>query len=611
MSGYNYGVPGPEQTYNPQQYQRSPPRRPVAPYARQPATASPPPSYRSDGANGPYAAYSPYASTNPEHDPTVAGGERHPLPSVPQPSGNDDDYYGAGQMSPVPSNPFTHSYSGDSVPASTQQSLHSVSTVGYGYGHDQSMPGGRTPYRGDGYDEYMDPRNIADDGEDGFDLPQRRPRSRFGMAGAAGGAGAGAVGLKAFSNQDASGSYGPVNGGTADAEKSEWLNSQSTGKKKLKWTVGIIIVLVILGAIAGGVAYALLNNDSDSDSNSSNGGGRGSSSAADGVWDKDSPQVQAVMNNKNLHKVFPAMDYTPWNAQYPACLSNMPYQNDVTVDVAVLAQLTPAIRLYGTDCKQTEQVLKGIDLLGLTDTLKVWLGVYIGDNSTTNNRQLEQMYSILDDYPSSHFAGVIVGNEVLYAETVTITELGNQISKVRQGLAKRNIDLPVATADLGDNWTAGLAADSDIVMANVHPFFAGVTPDKAPAWTWTFWKEHDVVLKSNSGGNWPANIISETGWPTEGGNDCGTGAKCTSKTAGAVAGIDELNTFMEGWVCQSMSNTTYFWFEAFDEPWKEVFNDKKTGDFWEPHWGLFDVDRNLKKGVKIPDCGGKTLDTPY
>lgn len=52
-------------------------------------------------------------------------------------------------------------------------------------------------------------------------------------------------------------------------------------------------------------------------------------------------------------------------------------------------------------------------------------------------------------------------------------------------------------------------------------------------------------------------------------------------------------------------------FEAFDEPWKEIFNDPKTGDFWEPHWGLMDVNRNLKQGVKIPDCGGQTIDTPY
>lgn len=43
-------------------------------------------------------------------------------------------------------------------------------------------------------------------------------------------------------------------------------------------------------------------------------------------------------------------------------------------------------------------------------------------------------------------------------------------------------------------------------------------------------------------------------------------------------------------------------FEAFDEPWKHSFD--TTYDKWEPFWGLMDQDRNLKKGLVIPDCGG-------
>jgi exo-beta-1,3-glucanase (GH17 family) len=230
-----------------------------------------------------------------------------------------------------------------------------------------------------------------------------------------------------------------------------------------------------------------------------------------------------------------------------------------------MAQMTPAIRLYGTDCNQTELVLKGIDLLGYNDTVKVWLGVWLANNQTTNTRQLNQMYDILDKYPEDHFAGVIVGNEVLFREDLTITQLANELSKVKSNLSKKGISLPVSTSDLGDDWTQALASDSDIVMSNVHPFFAGVTPDKAPGWTWEFWQTHDVILKAENGANYPTNIISETGWPSQGGNDCGTGAKCATKTEGAIAGIDELNEFMDGWVCQSMANgTTYFWFEAFD-----------------------------------------------
>ena len=61
-----------------------------------------------------------------------------------------------------------------------------------------------------------------------------------------------------------------------------------------------------------------------------------------------------------------------------------------------------------------------------------------------------------------------------------------------------------------------------------------------------------------------------------------------------------MNTYMDNWVCQALANgTNYFWFEAFDEPWKIEFD--TAGENWEDHWGLMDVNRNLKSGV-----GGKS-----
>jgi exo-beta-1,3-glucanase (GH17 family) len=60
--------------------------------------------------------------------------------------------------------------------------------------------------------------------------------------------------------------------------------------------------------------------------------------------------------------------------------------------------------------------------------------------------------------------------------------------------------------------------------------------------------------------NAPKNVISEVGWPSEGGNSCGE-VNCTSSTQGSVAGINEMNRFMADFVCQSMSNgTEYFWY---------------------------------------------------
>jgi exo-beta-1,3-glucanase (GH17 family) len=162
------------------------------------------------------------------------------------------------------------------------------------------------------------------------------------------------------------------------------------------------------------------------------------------------------------------------------------------------------------------------------------------------------------------FKGIIVGHEVLFREDLTKTELIGNITDVRTRIAelakKYNVDdpkLPIALSDLGDNWTADMAVEVDVVMSNVHPFFAGVKVEKAAGWTWSFWNDHDVQL--TAGNDSIKQVIAEVGWPTGGGNDCGD-HDCTTATEGSIAGVTELNQFMEDWICPSMKNgTEYFW----------------------------------------------------
>jgi exo-beta-1,3-glucanase (GH17 family) len=318
--------------------------------------------------------------------------------------------------------------------------------------------------------------------------------------------------------------------------------------------------VVVIAAIVGGVVGGVLNKGGGS---SSGGSGQSASDdeAANGDLGKDSSEIQDLMNNGDLHKVFPGIDYTPWGTQYPLCHKYPPSQNNVTRDIAVLSQLTNNVRIYGTDCNQTEMVLHAIDRLELTD-MKVWLGVWLDTNKTTNRRQLDQLYKVLDDTEDkSIFNGAIIGNEALFRAGPNIataqTNLINYMDEVRKKFDDEGIDMPIATSDLGDNWNPTLAAKADIVMANVHPFFAGVNVDEAASWTWTFWQEHDVMLTK---GTDKKNIISEVGWPSGGGNDCGTDAPCPNDTDGSIAGVDEMNHFMEDWVCQSLDNgTEYFW----------------------------------------------------
>jgi exo-beta-1,3-glucanase (GH17 family) len=549
-----------------------------------------------------------------------------------------------------------------------RDSQSSMSGLGAGAGNvGMATPGVRTPsrsphafgnevYTDDPYQDYgrpqdprlgvVNPNDIEDDGDEGLVYNQRGPRTSMlslngsghrgrdgavaagAVAGAAGAAGVMSAMRNAAPGRNApppGGYYGPVNnastayqgagavGKNASAfdsgsigghdQPSEWLEKQQKGSKKWKWAIAIGVVLLVGAAVALGIVFGVVlkknNGTSGGDNNSQTAAG---DAKANGDLSIDSPEIKGLLNNGNLHKVFPGVDYTPVNTQYPDCLLNPPSQNNVTRDIAVLSQLTNTIRLYGTDCNQTEMTIHAINQLKMQDTVKIWMGVWQDNNATTNKRQLDQMWTILDKYGAKPFKGIIVANEILFRQQMTSWELSQLLSTVRTNLTAKGMTLPVATSDLGNNWTPALAQASDYVMANIHPFFAGVDAKIAAAWTSNFWQTNNgPVFKSDIS----KNIISETGWPTQGGTDCGSDT-VTSCAAGSVAGIDQLNQFMSDWVCSALKNgTQYFWFEAFDEPWKISFD--SPGHNWEDHWGLMDVNRNLKSGVKIPDCGGQTV----
>ncbi|KFY30664.1 hypothetical protein V494_08079 [Pseudogymnoascus sp. VKM F-4513 (FW-928)] len=497
--------------------------------------------------------------------------------------------------------------------------------------------------------QLQDPNAIVDDGDDGLNYVQpphhrnsllslgrssdRLSVSTGGALAAGGAMGAGALGGMAARNGSGSGSgaegasvfSGPGNASTGpgahsafianEREKDSWMAKENKKHKKSMWIAIAIIAFLVIGGTVGGVLGAMLtkkkgggdSKSSDASGASGAGGSAADDTAANGDLTKDSAEIKALLNNAKLHKVFPGMDYTPMYTQYPDCLHYPASQNNVTRDLAVISQLTNVVRLYGTDCNQTELVLHSLKQLGLQDKIKIWLGVWQDKNATTNARQLDQMYDILKNYGTTPFLGTIIGNEMLFREDIDSWALGALLDKVRAKFKTLKYDLSVSTSDLGNSWDAALAAKSDYIMSNVHPFFTGKPIADAAAFTWEFWHNSDFPLKPDL----KKNIIAETGWPTKGGIDCGYGVDTCDN--GSVAGVKELNKFMDDWVCQAMTNgTQYFWFEAFDEPWKIKFNTKakdgKPAQEWEDQWGLLDVNRVLKDGVVIPDCGGKTVD---
>lgn len=105
-------------------------------------------------------------------------------------------------------------------------------------------------------------------------------------------------------------------------EKSEWLKSQTRSRRRNRWLVGGLIMLLFLGMITGIVLGVVLSRKQDKHS---------TLSAVDdvkkhGILNKDSDEIKKLMNNPELHKVFHGIDYTPLNAEYPDCAIPYPYR---------------------------------------------------------------------------------------------------------------------------------------------------------------------------------------------------------------------------------------------------------------------------------------------
>lgn len=219
----------------------------------------------------------------------------------------------------------------------------------------------------------------------------------------------------------------------ARAPTSNWLREEKKSRAKRKWIIIGIILFVIAAAAAGVTVWLVKFRNTGSSSGSS-----GSSDGRNGFG----ATASDLKPDSSLKKIFTGMDYTPLNAQYPACGS---IQQNVTADVAILSQLTSKIRLYGTDCDQATQVLDAIQDLKVN--LTVFIGVWVDNNSTTLNRQLGAMYDILKKYPTDLIDGVAVGNEVLFRQDLTETALISLIKDVKTNVTAMNLGktIPICT----------------------------------------------------------------------------------------------------------------------------------------------------------------------
>ncbi|GAA6060363.1 hypothetical protein JCM10212_004547 [Sporobolomyces blumeae] len=378
----------------------------------------------------------------------------------------------------------------------------------------------------------------------------------------------------------------------SDSQEPERGNSTSANKVR-KW-VWIVAAVVVVVAVAVGIgawrAVANKNRDSGSPANLQYINGTAK------VVKSDPSDPSKFEKDPRLKRSFYGMTYTPYGAVEPACGATLA---NVTEDIQLLSQLTTRLRTYGSACNQTELIL---DAIARTKTN---LTVFVGANVSDDVRQQQQrIFDAFDKFGVKHVGGVTIGDEYILndadstaATASDILYIGELITEFNTTLLAKNYGktFPIGSCDGGPAVQQSFARELEYIMVKSHPWFRGVSVEQAAGWTWDDFQRGAVDLTK-----WVSNpvtpYIAETGWPTA------SIAPENATYEGAVAGVPELQTFLDTFVCQANKNETYYFYhEPFDQPSEEQYTGVEPYRGVEPYFGLFDQNRILKN-ITIPEC---------
>ncbi len=199
-------------------------------------------------------------------------------------------------------------------------------------------------------------------------------------------------------------------------------------------------------------------------------------------------------------------------------------------------------------------------------------------NTSRNDAELRRGVKLANEFKDVVVA-VNVGNEALVDWNDHMVPVEKVIAYVRR--VKAAIDQPVTVAENYVWWIrdgAELAAEVDFLGVHTYPQWEGKTIDEGIQYT----LENIEGVREALPGK-PMAIL-EAGWAT-----------IAEEFGDRANEANQARYYRELEQWARSTNTTVFFFEAFDEPWK---GDPDAPLGAEKHWGLFNVDRTPKQLLK-------------
>jgi len=263
-----------------------------------------------------------------------------------------------------------------------------------------------------------------------------------------------------------------------------------------------------------------------------------------------------------------------------------PSENEIREDMLILKNMSNAIRTYG--------VTKGLEkIVPIANqfNLKASPGAWLCSNREANEEEINSLINLAKNYKVE---SVIVGNEVVLRyekgwDTLTERELIDYISRVKEA-----VDVPVTTVEPWHIWDthAELVNAVDYILVNIHPYWEGISIDEAANYVIEKYKQIQNKYPHKQ------VVIGETGWPSDG-----------LSNGKAVPSLENQRRFVEEFLdLANKEGVNFYYFEAFDEKWKEESNN--VG----PHWGFYYSDRTPKHPITaltlVPDIKVNGSDGP-
>lgn len=200
--------------------------------------------------------------------------------------------------------------------------------------------------------------------------------------------------------------------------------------------------------------------------------------------------------------------------------------------------------------------------------IKTLVGAWLSDDLELNEKEIESLITLAKE---GYVDIAAVGNEVMYRGDLTEEQLLAYINRVKEALP--NIPVGYVDAYYEFSHRPKITEVCDVILTNCYPYWEGCPIE------YSLNHMQSMFGSAKDAGQGKRVIITETGWPSDGGS-----------LKGAVASNENaIRYFIESQTWCAQNNIECFYFASFDESWK-VGPEGNVGAYW----GLWDKNENLK-----------------